>query len=80
MDAVRGHLEERAPYDLELRMRRKSGDYLWVHAKGQAIWDDDGNALRMAESISDITERKRAEEALSESEERFLELAESSSD
>ena len=64
MEAARAHLEERVPYDLEYRLRCKNGSYVWIHAKGQAIWDEFGTPLRMAGSNSDITERKAAEETI----------------
>ena len=80
MAAVRTHLDARVPYDAEFRLRHKDGHYVWIHSKGQAIWDEQGNARRMAGSISDITERKRVEEALRESElilqERVVKLEE----
>jgi len=58
--AVERHLRERAPYNIEYRLKTKSGEYLWFHARGQAIWDDKGNATRMSGSLQDITERKVA--------------------
>jgi len=63
-EAVRAHLEERKPYEIELRMRCKSGEYRWFYARGQATWDEQGQPLRMAGSITDITERKQAEQRL----------------
>jgi PAS domain S-box-containing protein len=60
-EAVRAHLENRNPYSVELRLRCKSGEYRWFFSRGQAEWDERGRPLRMAGSISDITERKRAE-------------------
>lgn len=71
LDRARRHIDERVPYDLEYRMRTKSGIYRWFHACGQAVWDVSGKPLRMAGSISDITFRKQAEAALRESEERL---------
>jgi PAS domain S-box-containing protein len=62
--ALQAHLEQRGPYDLEYRMRTKSGEYRWFRASGQAKWDATGQPLRMAGSLTDITARKRAEEAL----------------
>jgi diguanylate cyclase (GGDEF)-like protein/PAS domain S-box-containing protein len=48
----------------EHRMLHKDGSYRWVLCRGMAVWDEDGNAIRMAGSISDITDRKIAEERL----------------
>ena len=55
------HLQHRVPFVAEYRMRRKSGEYLWVRDTGQAIWDDAGNPTRMAGSTIDISDRKQAE-------------------
>jgi PAS domain S-box-containing protein len=66
VDLIRQHIEEHIPYDVEYRLRTKNGEYRWYHARGQAIWDETGNPFRMAGSISDITERKRTEERLSQ--------------
>ena len=59
--AIERHLQERAPYKVEYRLRTKSGEYLWFLARGQAIWNTEGKAIRMSGSIQDITERKQAE-------------------
>src|SRR5262249_14339964 len=58
------HVERRVPYDVEYRLRTKFGEYRWFRARGQAIWDETGKATRMAGSISDITDRKQAEQEL----------------
>jgi chemotaxis protein methyltransferase CheR len=59
--AIQSHLQERVPYRVEYRLRKKSGQYLWFLARGQAIWNTEGQAIRMSGSIQDITERKQAE-------------------
>ena len=64
--AIEGHFEDRGLYNVEQRLRTKSGDYRWFSARGQALWDEAGNPLRMVGSITDITERKQAEEALAD--------------
>jgi diguanylate cyclase (GGDEF)-like protein/PAS domain S-box-containing protein len=55
--ARREHLENRTPYHVEFRLRHKQGSYVWVRARGQAVWDDAGKPVRMAGSTEDITER-----------------------
>jgi chemotaxis protein methyltransferase CheR len=59
--AMERHIKERVPYKVEYRLRTKSGEYLWFLARGQAIWNTEGKAIRMSGSIQDITERKQAE-------------------
>ena len=62
--ATRRHLDIRDPYDIEVRVRMKDGRYRWFRDRGQAVWDAQGRPVRMVGSISDITERRNAEEAL----------------
>ena len=64
LDLVQRHLQDRDPYDVEYRLLTESGEYRWFRARGQAIWDATGQAIRMAGSLTDITERKQAEAAL----------------
>jgi len=58
--AVEQHLQKRVPYNVECRLRAKSGEFRWFLARGQAIWDSKGNATRMSGSLQDITERVEA--------------------
>ncbi|TWU11699.1 Phytochrome-like protein cph1 [Symmachiella macrocystis] len=73
-EAIKRHLKNRVPYDVEYRLRTHSGKYRWFHARGQAIWNDEGCALRMAGSIQDIDARKQAEAALVNAAKRFVSL------
>jgi two-component system CheB/CheR fusion protein len=61
---VRDHLADREPYDVEYRLRTKCGEYRWFRARGQAVWDNAGRAIRMAGSLTDLSKRKQAEAAL----------------
>jgi PAS domain S-box-containing protein len=63
-EEVRAHFEEHVPFNTEYRLRRKGGDYVWVLAKGQATWAGDDKPLRMAGSISDITDKKQIQEVI----------------
>ncbi len=58
------HLKWRKPYDTELRMQTGTGEYRWLRSRGQAIWNAEGRATRMAGSLGDITARKLQEKEL----------------
>ena len=59
--ALYDHIDEQAPFDVQYRLQTKSGEWRWYVATGHGIWDEDGKALRIAGSLNDITESKRAE-------------------
>jgi PAS domain S-box-containing protein len=60
---IRDHFSKKVPFfTAEYRMRGKGDSYRWVLARGQALWDDAGYAVRMVGSISDISVRKKTEE------------------
>ncbi len=61
-DAMTAHLKDGTQFDVQYRMRHEDGRYIWVQARGQADWEDDGSPSRMAGSVADITELKNAEE------------------
>ncbi|MEG4942711.1 PAS domain S-box protein [Microcoleus sp. F4-D5] len=65
MEAIQNHLAKKTPfYETEHRILCKDGTYKWILDRGQALWDDGGNAIRMVGSSTDITESKKAEEEL----------------
>ena len=63
-EAVRRHFRERTPYDVEHRMRHKDGSYRWFRARGQAVWNADGRAVRFTGVSTDIEAQKQAQERL----------------
>src|SRR5262249_53005965 len=71
-EAIRKYLAgETSKYEVESRSRHKDGSYRWMLARGVAVRDAGGKPIRFVGSGVDITDHKRAEEALRESEERF---------
>jgi PAS domain S-box-containing protein len=66
--------EEGIPYDEEMEIITAKGRRVWVRTVGEAVRDESGKIIRVEGSFQDITERKKTEQALKESEER-LDLA-----
>ncbi|MCL1468256.1 adenylate/guanylate cyclase domain-containing protein [Argonema galeatum] len=65
MKTLLDHLDRKIPYyAVEYRQQCKDASYKWILSRGQALWDEEGNPVRMVGSNTDITERKQAEEAL----------------
>ncbi|MEG4035341.1 PAS domain S-box protein [Microcoleus sp. S36b_A4] len=65
METIENHFTKKTPfYQTEHRILCKDGTYKWILDRGQALWDDDGNAIRMVGSSTDITESKKAEAEL----------------
>ncbi|MDO9036638.1 MAG: PAS domain-containing protein, partial [Methanoregula sp.] len=61
----RHFLKESESYEFESRMIHKKGHLVWVLDKGKVTsWTDDGKPLWMFGTHQDITERRRAEEAI----------------
>jgi PAS domain S-box-containing protein len=65
----------RAPFRLEYRLRHRDGGYRWALDAAVPRFGEGGEFLGYIGSVIDIGERKRAEEALRESEARFRALA-----
>jgi PAS domain S-box-containing protein len=53
------------------RLLRPDGSLVWVEKTAHALFDNDGRMVQIIGMVADITERRRAEEAIHESEERF---------
>ncbi len=68
--AIQESLEKGTPYDMELRFVTATGNKLWTRTicKPDIV---DGKVIRLRGTFQDITERRLAEEALRDSEERF---------
>jgi diguanylate cyclase (GGDEF)-like protein/PAS domain S-box-containing protein len=66
--------------NFEYRVRRKDGSHIWVSDSTRAIYDRDGKAARYEGYVMDITERKRVDEALQESEDKYRIVVENAND
>ncbi|RZM79311.1 PAS domain S-box protein [Leptolyngbya iicbica] len=67
-DTAYRHLEQQEPFVMEFRMQHRQGHYLWIRARGQAVWNEHGHPIRMLGTIEDISDRKQAELDLQASE------------
>ncbi len=68
---------EEAVYTVEARMRTRAGDDRWCLIRGACERDGSGDPVRVAGSVLDVHERRRAEQQVLESERRYRELANS---
>jgi PAS domain S-box-containing protein len=71
-------LQTGAPYELQLEARRPDGSTMWVAVRGESVRDESGRVHKLRGTIQDTTEiarevrdRKRVEEELRKSEEKF---------
>lgn len=66
------HIETGEPFDKEYKMvRYDNGETIWVYGRGVFIKDDTSGSYNMIGSIIDITDKKKHEDALRESESRY---------
>jgi PAS domain S-box-containing protein len=80
-DAAAAALLPNGPrYDVEYRVVRPDGDVRIIHSQGDVTWDEAGRPLRQFGVLQDITDLRRAEKELRDSEERFRTLIQFSFD
>ena len=71
-------LQSGESYDLDLEIVRPDSTKRHTSARGETNYDASGKVIGLHGTVQDITERKQAEKALQESEERFRSLYENS--
>jgi PAS domain S-box-containing protein len=62
--AWRSAVEERGPYDLEYRVRRHDGEYLWFKVRGRPIRNETGEIVRWFGMALNIDQLVRTQEEL----------------
>ena len=72
---VQRAIEKGEGFDFEMPLVTALGNRRWVHAVGRAHWEG-GKTTKVLGTFQDITDRKQAEEALGESEERYRQIFE----
>jgi PAS domain S-box-containing protein len=60
--ALEDHIQRKAPFDVEYRVRNKDGSWCWIRGRGQAYFDSNGLPQRMSGTNMSITDLKLAEE------------------
>jgi formate hydrogenlyase transcriptional activator len=75
-EQVQRAIGDKKQFEMEYRIKCKDGQEKWVWERGVGIFSEDGSLIRLEGFISDITERKKTNEALTISEKRFRTLFE----
>jgi PAS domain S-box-containing protein len=76
LKGVDDYLTGRSPaYEIEYRLRKKAGDYLWILSRGAALRDASGKPFRFAGAHTDITARKVAEAGLEQLHRQMIETS-----
>ncbi len=80
IEAARQHLRTGKPLDVSYRIQTKNGSYIWTQVRADSLRDAQGRATIMSGVNFDITEIKKVEAALRESEARQVRIIQASSD
>lgn len=71
----RHSLDTGEPYEVEFRLRHRSGNYRWLLGRAHPVRNEAGEVIRWMGTSTDIDEAKQAEASLRESEEQFRTMA-----
>ena len=68
------------PIDIDFRIIPTNGKERIVHAKGEIVFDDNNNPVRVRGTTQDITEYKKSQEKLRKSEEKYRNIVETANE
>lgn len=71
MEVINEAIKTKSVFELEHRVLQKDGDIGWTFSRAIPILDDNGNIIEWFGVANDITEKKNAEKAIRESEEKY---------
>lgn len=75
-DAIQAALAEGLPFELVYRIRDASGALKWVWERGRGVYAPDGRLQALEGFVTDVTDRRRAEESLRELSRRITRVQE----
>ena len=64
--------------DIEFRLKHIDGHYVWFSTTSKNYYDEEGNIIGFISSLRDISEKKKTEQKLKESEEIFRSISDQS--
>jgi PAS domain S-box-containing protein len=75
-EKLRGIIKEgkSTKWEDEYRLKKSDGEYAYVHDRGQIIYSAGGRPIRVIGAVQDITARKRSEESILASEEKYRQI------
>lgn len=73
-EEVQAAVEQQRPFELTYRILTRSGEVKWVWERGEGIYASDGTVSYLEGFVTDVTEHKRAEQLLRQSEESYRRL------
>jgi PAS domain S-box-containing protein len=73
---IESSLKSQEPFSFYYRIHRPDGEERVIHARGDVLSDEHGTPIRMFGTAQDVTERKKAEEALREAEQKYRDIFE----
>jgi PAS domain S-box-containing protein len=80
MAGPRAMKEKRLVKDVVMGVKRPDGSISWINVSAAPLMDEAGKFMGVVGTFADITERKRAEEAMRESEEKYRNVVERADD